>query len=161
MFQFLIYLYFLQEKLNYKINESLLEPSFNERYYLIKNESIDIYKKNFYYDELIKSLQSKEIQSLIRKEKNVNLFLSQEKVEELSEKIINKLNTSYINLINSNSDNIKQNLEKIDFTLEKKLFNNNPELFYYNDCQLIDEKMMDLIKNEKLHIWRKISFFEI
>ena len=146
--KFLIYLYFLQEKLNYKINESLLEPSFNERYYLIKNESIDIYKKNFYYDELIKSLQSKEIQSLIRKEKNVNLFLSQEKVEELSEKIINKLNTSYINLINSNSDNIKQNLEKIDFTLEKKLFNNNPELFYYNDCQLIDEKMMDLIKNE-------------
>ena len=116
------------------------------KYYLIKNDVVSIYKNLFHYDELIKSFQSEEIQLLINKEKNKNLFLSQTQVEELYKKILRSINSSYYDQINSNTNIIKQNLEKIDFTFEKKLYNNNPELFYYNDCQLIDDKMVNLIK---------------
>ena len=145
--KFLICLHFLQESLNYKINESLLDHSFKDKYYLIKNDVISIYKNLFHYDELIKSFQSEEIQILINKEKNKNLFLSQTQVEELYKKILCSIKNTYYDQINSNTNIIKQNLEKIDFTFEKKLYNNNPELFYYNDCQLIDDKMVNLIKS--------------
>ena len=146
--KFLLYLHFLQENLNYKINESLSVHSFNEKYYLIKNDIISIYKNIFHYDELMKALQTNKIQLLlINIGKNNNFFLSLPQAEQLAEQIFKFLNNSYYELINANSNNIKKNLEKIDFTLEKKIYNNNPELFYYNDSQLIDEKMMNLIKN--------------
>ena len=66
---FLLNIHFLQERLIYKINDSLKDHSFKEKYHLIKNNIITKFKEIYKYDELIKQLNSNEIRKLINEYK--------------------------------------------------------------------------------------------
>ena len=140
---FLLHLHFLHEKLNCKINDSLKDHSFKEKYYLIKNGIITKLKEIYKYNELIKQLNLNEIKKLINEYKKHYLYIPENQLNKLLETVVKMLDKSYINLIENISS--KNELGLLDFQMEKKFYKNNPEIFYYEDCQLINEEMVKLI----------------
>ena len=140
---FLLNLHFLHERLNFKVNDSLKDHSFKEKYHLIKNDIITKFKEIYKYDELIKQLNSNEIRKLINEYKKQSLYIPENQLNKLLETVVKMLDKSYINLIENISS--KNELGLLDFQMEKKFYKNNPEIFYYEDCQLINEEMVKLI----------------
>ena len=145
--KFLLNLHFLHERLNIKINDSLKEHSFKEKYYLIKNNIINKFKEIYKYNELLQALNTNEIKKLINEYKKDTLYIQEIQMEELSEKILKMIGKKYYDLI-QNIPN-KNELAKLDFKIEKKYYRNNTELFYYTDCQLIDGEMIKFFPDKK------------
>ena len=143
---FLLNLYFLQERLINKFNDSLIEQTSEQKYYLIKNNIINDYKNLYHFKELEEILKSNKIQHLINKYKQHTLYIPEFQVKELCNKIIQVLDRSYYDLIQSLE--LKNSLKQLNFTLEKKLYKNKDDLFYFTDCQLINEEMVKLIEKQ-------------
>ena len=140
---FLLNIHFLQERLIYKINDSLKDHSFKEKYYLIKNDIINKFKDVYKYNELMNQLYSNEIMKLINEYKKQSLYIPENQLDKLLEILVKKIDKSYFNLIENIS--LKNELEKFDFLVEKKFYKNNHEIFYYEECQLINEEIIKLI----------------
>ena len=143
---FLLNLYFLQERLISKFNDSLIEQTSEQKYYLIKNNIINEYKKLYHYNELEEILKSNKIQHLINTYKQHTLYVPEFQVKELCNKIIKVIDNDYYNLLKPLE--LRKSLNHLNFTLEKKLYKNKDELFYYTDCQLINEEMAKLIMKQ-------------
>ena len=143
---FLLNLYFLQERLISKFNDSLIEQTSEQKYYLIKNNIINEYKKLYHYNELEEILKSNKIQHLINTYKQHTLYVPEFQVKELCNKIIKVIDNDYYNLLQPLE--LRKSLNHLNFTLEKKLYKNKDELFYYTDCQLINEEMAKLIMKQ-------------
>ena len=145
--KFLLNLHFLHERLNIKINDSLKEHSFKEKYYLINKDIIKKFKEIYKYNELLQALNTNEIKKLINEYKKDTLYIQKMQIKELTEKILKMIDKKYYDLI-KNIPN-KNELLKLDFKIEKKYYKNNSELFYYKDCQLIDGEMSKFFPDKK------------
>ena len=141
--KFLLSLHFFQEIINYKINDSIKEYSFKEKYYLIKNEIINTFKEIYQYNELEKIYFNEEIQKLINKYKKQQLFIQECQMNELLGKITEKIGNSYYDLIKDISS--KEKIGQLYYKIEKTFYRDDKELFYYTNCQLINEQMAELL----------------
>ena len=143
--KFLLSLNFLYERLDYQINDSLEEKTYQHKYYLIKNEIINKYKELYLYDELLKNLKKPEIQNLINDFKNKAniLYIPEFQMNQLLGNLIKFIDREYAEKIKQTQ--ISKYLGNLDYKIDKKLYRDNQELFYYEDCQLINEEMMKLI----------------
>ena len=144
--QFLLSLYFINERLSYKINEPLSEFPFRQTYYLINKDVIDAYKNCYKYNELLKALNTNEIMELIKKYKNNISFIPEFQVNQLLKDLMKLIDIKYYDSIQDIQ--IKQKLKDLKIIPEIQFYDNNPELFYYTNCQLINEEMVKLIDNE-------------
>ena len=84
-----------------------------------------------------------KIQYLINTYKQHTLYVPEFQAKELCNKIIKVIDKSYYDLLNTLE--LIKSLKHLEFTLEKKLYKNKDDLFYYTDCQLINEEMAKLI----------------
>ena len=145
----LLYLYFNNERLKYKINNYLGDNANNEKYYLINEDLIKIIKSFYNYTQLIELLE-KEFQKYIIQYKSKKNFIHKDEIEELINNKIKILPFPYINSINEN--NINNSIESLNiinlFRIHTKKYKDKEDILYINKCDLLDEGFAKLIIND-------------
>ena len=147
--KFLLNLHFFNERLNYKLDDTLIENPNRQKLYLINKNIINKFKDLYKYSELEKILNKNEIQKIIKEYKKSKKYIPEIQIQNLVDKIINLIDSTYYNLIENIQ--IKDIFDKLNYKTEKNIFNGNPELYYYSDCYLINENMLKLIKDQILN----------
>ena len=142
-------LYFHYEKINYKINQYLEDNIKEEKYYLINEELIKKYKEKYKFNEIVKKmLNEQKIYSLINQYKGFASYINENIMNELINKIMNiLLSSSYFNNIKDlNINDFINSINKIEFyNIKQNKYKDLEEIFYYNDCEFVDEETIKLI----------------
>ena len=102
------------------------------RYYLVESEWIEKYKNYYYYNDF-SNLLNKEIDNHIINFNNLNKY---------KEKLIEKYFEEYINLLPQNVLSNKGFIYRKDI---KAPLNEISKLFYYNECYIIPDIILNLI----------------
>ena len=136
--ELMINIYLFKIELKNKIKRNIKESS-EEKKYIIKKSWMEHFKKIFdYNNKFVNYIKSKKIDDIIKKNNpSVNYNISE---------AINLFPEDYIKSINSKllSDNIK--FLKISKNYSTELKEKNCLFYYYNDIEIIDDKIAGLIK---------------
>ena len=140
--KYLIKLFFAFDKLNYIIKEASKKLSSQQKYYLIYKEFKAYLNKCYDYDKIAEIINNNEKnKDLIKKNRELdNLQLESKEIDDLIKLIPEDIKNDIYN----KDKKCDKSLFK---TLIKHLNQENQEIYYCNECILINEQIEDILIN--------------
>ena len=137
----MILLYYFNEFLQFMKNS---KTAFNQKFYLINTEYLDLYEKTYEFNDIHKILVKNSSMKIFvnNLNKNITSSLTERQITIFTKSLVDKnknLNKKGFQRISSQDE---PNLIELQFN-----YNNNSvdSLYYYNDFKIIDSKIYDLI----------------
>ena len=140
---FLLRLHFNNERINYKINQLLEENPDQDDYNLINIDLVNKYKDYYNYENLINILKQNEFNKLIASYINNKSYISIDKINELTNKLIRMIPLEYLLEIKNKS--IQPSFNNEFYRVQQNQYKNKEGIFYYNNCGFIDGESIKLI----------------
>ena len=148
---YLINIYIEYSKIKEEINGKATTLSKEEEYYLINRKYMNELESIFHFKEFANEINIDEIQNLDLDINNVNDDIINKIKEGLNEKVI-------YDLLTLDEKKLAINCQNKDELSKSELFDNeNNKLFFYNKCQIINQKLYLLLNQIDKNLSTKIN----
>jgi len=152
---YLITIYNEYSKIKKELNEKIIKHSNipEEEYYLINRKYMNEFENILHFKEFINEINVNEIQNLDLDINNINNDILNKVRGNLKEEAISYLITLEDNKLINNDNNY-------DIYKDEILDNENNKIYYYNDCQIITQKIYILLRQIENNISTKTKIIK-